>query len=37
MAATQDYGFALAGGYALATHGLVDRPTEDVDLFTKSG
>lgn len=34
LAATQDYGFALAGGYALVTHGLVDRPTEDVDLFT---
>jgi hypothetical protein len=33
LAATQEYGFALAGGYALATHGLVDRTTEDVDLF----
>ena len=28
------YGFALAGGYALAAHGLIDRPSEDVDLFT---
>jgi len=34
LAATQDYGFALAGGYALVMHGLVDRITEDVDLFT---
>ena len=28
------YGFALAGGYALQAHGLVDRMSEDVDLFT---
>lgn len=28
------HGFALAGGNALAAHGLVDRPTEDVDLFS---
>ncbi|MGH3907921.1 MAG: nucleotidyl transferase AbiEii/AbiGii toxin family protein [Pseudonocardiaceae bacterium] len=34
LGATCDYGFALAGGYALVTHGLVDRVTEDVDLFT---
>jgi hypothetical protein len=34
LAATQGYGFALAGGYALAAHDLVDRATEDVDLFT---
>lgn len=34
LAATQDHGFALAGGHALATHGLMDRATEDVDLFT---
>ena len=27
------YGFALGGGLAWVTHGLVDRPTEDVDLF----
>lgn len=33
LTATQNYGFALAGGYALVTHGLVDRVTEDVDLF----
>jgi hypothetical protein len=28
------YGFALAGGCALIEHGVVDRRTEDVDLFT---
>lgn len=28
------YGFALAGGYALQAHGVVDRMSEDVDLFT---
>lgn len=29
-----EHGFALAGGHALIAHGVVDRPTEDVDLFT---
>ena len=29
-----EYGFALAGGYALQAHGLVQRVSEDVDLFT---
>jgi predicted nucleotidyltransferase component of viral defense system len=29
-----DHGFALAGGYALQAHGLVERMSEDVDLFT---
>jgi hypothetical protein len=28
------YGFALAGGYALQAHQLVDRMSEDVDMFT---
>lgn len=28
------YGFALAGGYAIQANGFVDRPSEDVDLFT---
>jgi len=28
------HGFALAGGNALIAHGLVDRPTEDIDLFS---
>jgi hypothetical protein len=34
LAAVGRYGFALAGGYALAAHCLIDRPSEDVDLFT---
>jgi Nucleotidyl transferase AbiEii toxin, Type IV TA system len=28
------HGFALGGGRALLAHGLVRRPTEDIDLFT---
>lgn len=28
------HGFALGGGLALVLHGVVDRPTEDVDVFT---
>ena len=31
--ATRD-GFALGGGNALIAHGLITRPTQDVDLFT---
>lgn len=27
-------GFALAGSGAIREHGIIDRPTEDVDLFT---
>lgn len=27
------YGFALAGGHAIAAHGILQRPSEDVDLF----
>lgn len=34
LAAAADQCFALAGGNALAAHGLLSRPTEDVDLFT---
>jgi hypothetical protein len=34
LAALADYGFALAGGYAVQAHGILDRPSEDVDLFT---
>ncbi|WFE47712.1 hypothetical protein [Verrucosispora sp. WMMD1129] len=26
------YGFALASGHAIAAHGVLDRPSEDVDL-----
>ena len=29
-----DFGFALGGGNALIAHGIIDRLTEDVDLFT---
>lgn len=28
------FGFALAGGYAVQAHGILDRPSEDIDLFT---
>jgi len=28
------YGFALAGGHALQAHQLVDRMSEDIDMFT---
>jgi hypothetical protein len=28
------YGLALAGGYAIQALGMLDRPSEDVDLFT---
>jgi hypothetical protein len=34
--ATSPFGFALAGGQALIAHGVVDRPTKDIDLFTDS-
>lgn len=29
-------GFALAGSGAIREHGVIDRPTEDIDLFTTS-
>ena len=34
LAVAREHGFALAGGHALIAHGIVSRPTEDVDLFT---
>lgn len=34
LKASCKYGFALAGGNAMMAHGLVDRYTADVDLFT---
>jgi hypothetical protein len=34
LAVAQQYGFALAGGYAVQAAGLLMRPTEDIDLFT---
>ena len=34
LLAAGEYGFALAGGYAISAHGMGDRPSGDVDLFT---
>ena len=34
LTAAGQRGFALAGGNALVAHGVLDRPTEDVDLFS---
>jgi hypothetical protein len=34
LEAAADYGFCLAGGYAVQAHGFVDRVSKDVDLFT---
>ena len=34
LRAVAPHGFALAGGCALIAHGIIDRPTQDVDLFT---
>lgn len=34
LQAAKQYGFALAGGYAVQAHGILERPSEDVDLFT---
>ncbi|MDQ2875504.1 MAG: nucleotidyl transferase AbiEii/AbiGii toxin family protein [Actinomycetota bacterium] len=34
LQAAAAHGFALAGGNALAAHGIISRPTHDVDLFT---
>src|SRR6476659_9371269 len=36
LSAASGYGFCLAGGYAVQAHGFLDRPSEDVDLFTTS-
>jgi hypothetical protein len=36
LEAIGDAGFALAGSGAIRAHGLTDRPTQDVDLFTVS-
>jgi hypothetical protein len=30
----QEYGLFLAGGYAMKAHGLVDRPSSDLDFAT---
>src|SRR5215831_14090877 len=34
LRAAARHGFALAGGNALIAHGVVNRPTDDVDLFS---
>ena len=34
LRAAARHGFALAGGNALLAHGVISRPTQDVDLFT---
>jgi hypothetical protein len=34
LAAGSRFGLALAGGYAVAAHGMGNRPSGDVDLFT---
>jgi predicted nucleotidyltransferase component of viral defense system len=34
LEAAQRYGFALAGGYAVQAAGFLQRPSEDIDLFT---
>jgi hypothetical protein len=31
-----EYGLALAGGYAIKAHGLVDRPSDDIDFATSA-
>jgi Nucleotidyl transferase AbiEii toxin, Type IV TA system len=34
LVAAREHGFALGGGNALLAHGVISRPTQDVDLFT---
>lgn len=34
LSAIDEAGFALAGSGAIREHGFIDRPTEDIDLFT---
>ncbi|MGN9783444.1 nucleotidyl transferase AbiEii/AbiGii toxin family protein [Nonomuraea sp. ZG12] len=36
LAATERFGFAPAGGYAVQAHGFLTRRSEDVDLFTSA-
>jgi hypothetical protein len=31
------YGLAVAGGYAVKAHGLVERPSDDIDFATATG
>lgn len=37
LEAVEEYGFVLAGGYAISANGMGDRPSMDVDLFTDRG
>jgi Nucleotidyl transferase AbiEii toxin, Type IV TA system len=37
LRAAGGHGFALGGGNALIQHGVISRPTQDVDLFTNQG
>jgi len=37
LAACPDLDYALGGGLAVVAHGMLDRPTEDVDLFSTKG
>ena len=34
LRAAGPHGFALGGGNALIAHGIIDRPTQDVDVFS---
>lgn len=34
LTAASGHGFALAGGQALIAHGIIARPTQDIDLFS---
>ena len=34
LGAAAGHGFALGGGNALIAHGIIDRPAQDVDLFS---
>ncbi|MDR2382195.1 MAG: nucleotidyl transferase AbiEii/AbiGii toxin family protein [Bifidobacteriaceae bacterium] len=34
LEAVEPFGFALGGGYALQAHGVVDRPSKDLDTYT---
>lgn len=37
LAAAAEDGFVLAGGYAVQAHGILNRVSDDVDLFTDQG
>ncbi|WUH90878.1 nucleotidyl transferase AbiEii/AbiGii toxin family protein [Streptomyces sp. NBC_00433] len=37
LAAAAGDGFVLAGGYAVQAHGILNRVSDDVDLFTNQG